>query len=110
MSIEIGGKALETDEQRYLESISEWEPTVAETIAKLDAIELTDEHWTIINILRDYYDEYQVAPAVQVLNRNIGKKLGRDKGNSKFVYDLFPEGPAVQACQYAGLPKPTGCV
>ncbi|MEN8131209.1 MAG: TusE/DsrC/DsvC family sulfur relay protein [Pseudomonadota bacterium] len=110
MSIEIGGKALETDEQGYLASISEWEPAVAETMAKLDEIELTNEHWTIINILRDYYDEYQVAPAVRVLNRTIGKKLGRDKGNSKFVYDLFPEGPAVQACRYAGLPKPTGCV
>ena len=40
----------------------------------------------------------------------VGKKLGKDKGNSKYLYGLFPYGPGKQACRYAGLPKPTGCV
>ncbi|MDP3829541.1 MAG: TusE/DsrC/DsvC family sulfur relay protein [Polaromonas sp.] len=26
------------------------------------------------------------------------------------MYDLFPYGPAKQACKIAGLPKPTGCI
>ena len=110
MSIEVGGKTLETDEQGYLANISDWEPSVAEEMAKLDDIELTDNHWVVINILREYYDEYQIAPAVRILTRTMGKKLGKDKGTSKYVYELFPQGPAVQACRYAGLPKPTGCV
>jgi tRNA 2-thiouridine synthesizing protein E len=45
-----------------------------------------------------------------VLTKAIGKKLGADKGNSKYLYELYPYGPAKQACKYAGLPKPTGCV
>ena len=45
-----------------------------------------------------------------MLTKAIGKKLGKDKGNSKYLYELFPYGPAKQACKYAGLPKPTGCV
>ena len=110
MSIEVGGKTLETDEQGYLANISDWEPSVAEEMARLDEIELTDNHWVVINILREYYDEYQIAPAVRILTRTMGKKLGKDKGKSKYVYELFPQGPAVQACRYAGLPKPTGCV
>ena len=39
-----------------------------------------------------------------------GKKLGADKGNSTYLYELFPYGPAKQACKIGGLPKPTGCV
>ena len=46
----------------------------------------------------------------RVLTKAVGKKMGADKGNSKYLYGLFPYGPAKQACRYAGLPKPTGCV
>jgi TusE/DsrC/DsvC family sulfur relay protein len=110
MAIEIGDKAYETDEEGYLTNIQEWEAGVAEAMAKEDDLELTDEHWEIIKFLREYYEEYQIAPAVRVLTKAVGKKMGKDKGNSKYLYGLFPYGPAKQACRYAGLPKPTGCV
>jgi tRNA 2-thiouridine synthesizing protein E len=110
MGIEVNGKVYEVDEEGYLSNIQEWEPGVAEVMAKEDNLTLTDEHWDIINFLREYYEEYQIAPAVRVLTKAVGKKLGKDKGNSKYLYGLFPYGPAKQACRYAGLPKPTGCV
>jgi hypothetical protein len=68
---------------------------------------MTDQHWEVINFLRDYYNEFQIAPAVRVLTKAIGKKLGPEKGTSQYLYDLFPYGPAKQACKIAGLPKPT---
>ena len=110
MAIEVGGKTLETDEEGYLANLSDWEPAVAEYMAAQDDLELSDNHWEVINFLRGYYEEYQIAPAVRVLTKAIGKKLGKDKGNSKYLYQLYPYGPAKQACRYAGLPKPTGCV
>ncbi|RMG28033.1 MAG: TusE/DsrC/DsvC family sulfur relay protein [Gammaproteobacteria bacterium] len=110
MPIEVNGKVIETDEEGYLANLNDWSPEVAEAMAKEDGVELTDNHWEVINFLREYYDEYQIAPAVRVLTKAIGKKLGKDKGNSKYLYELFPYGPAKQACKYAGLPKPTGCV
>ena len=110
MGIEVDGNVLETDEEGYLADITQWVPGVAEVMAKEDDLELTDEHWDIINFLREYYEEYQIAPAVRVLTKAVAKKLGKDKGNSKYLYELFPYGPAKQACKYAGLPKPTGCV
>ncbi len=110
MTIEVNGKQLETDEEGYLSNLNDWEKEAATIMAKEEDIILSEDHWEIINFLRDYYEEYQVAPAVRVLTKAVGKKLGKDKGNSKYLYQLFPYGPGKQACKFAGLPKPTGCV
>ncbi len=110
MAIEVDGKSLEVDEEGYLVTLSDGVPEVADIMAKEDDLELSEEHWDIINFLREYYDEYQIAPAVRVLTKAVGKKLGKEKGNSKYLYSLFPYGPGKQACRFAGLPKPTGCI
>lgn len=110
MALEVNGIAYETDEEGYLANISEWSTDLAEAMATEDGCVLSENHWEVVNFLREYYDEYQIAPAVRVLTKAIGKRLGKDKGNSKYLYELFPYGPAKQACKYAGLPKPTGCV
>ena len=110
MAIEVNGKSLETDEEGYLANLNDWEKDVATVMAKEDDIDLSEDHWESINFLREYYEEYQIAPAVRVLTKAVGKKLGKDKGNSKYLYELFPYGPGKQACKFAGLPKPTGCV
>jgi tRNA 2-thiouridine synthesizing protein E len=109
-SIEVNGKTYETDEEGYLVDLNEWNPDVAGYIAKTENIDMTDQHWEVINFLREYFEEYQIAPAVRVLTKAIGKKLGAEKGNSEYLYALFPYGPGKQACKIAGLPKPTGCV
>ncbi len=109
-SIEVNGKTIETDEEGYLVNLNDWVEEAAQVLAAQDGLELTENHWEVIRFLREYYDEYQIAPAVRVLTKAIGKKLGKEKGNSKYLYELFPYGPAKQACRFAGLPKPTGCV
>ena len=110
MALEVNGKQIEVDEEGYLSNLNDWEKDIATVMAKEDDIELGDDHWEIINFLREYYEEYQIAPAVRVLTKAVGKKLGKDKGNSKYLYELFTYGPGKQACKFAGLPKPTGCV
>lgn len=109
-TIEVGGKTIETDEEGYLVNLDDWNDEIAVFLAQQDSINLTGEHWEIINFLREYYKEYQIAPAVRVLTKAVAKKLGNDKGNSKYLYELFPYGPGKQACRFAGLPKPTGCI
>lgn len=110
MPLDVNGTSYETDEEGYLANLSDWSPEIAGALASADGAELADGHWEVIKFLREYYEEYQIAPAVRVLTKAIGKRLGKDKGNSKYLYELFPYGPAKQACKYAGLPKPTGCV
>ena len=110
MAYEVNGKVVEADEEGYIVDISGWNPELAEMIAKEENIEMNSDAWEVVNFLRDYYEEYQIAPAVRVLTKAIKKRLGADKGNSKYLYELFPYGPAKQACKIAGLPKPTGCI
>ena len=110
MALEVGGKSLETDEEGFLINLDDWNEDVAVELAKSEEIDMTENHWEVVHFLREYYNEYQIAPAVRVLTKAIGKKLGKEKGNSKYLYELFPYGPGKQACKIAGLPKPTGCI
>ncbi|MBS1269176.1 MAG: Sulfurtransferase TusE [Gammaproteobacteria bacterium] len=110
MSLEYKGRTLETDKDGFLQDMSEWSPEIAEHMAALDDLALGEDHWEVINYIREYYEDYRIAPAVRILIKVMGRRLGRDKGGSRYLYRLFPHGPAKQACRYAGLPKPTGCV
>jgi TusE/DsrC/DsvC family sulfur relay protein len=109
-TIDVKGKTMEVDEDGFLANLDDWSMDVANYFAQVEGIDMTDQHWEVVNFLREYYNNYQIAPAVRVLTKEIGKKLGADKGNSKYLYELFPYGPAKQACKIAGLPKPTGCI
>jgi dissimilatory sulfite reductase related protein len=110
MSFELNGKVYETDEEGYLVNLADWNEEAANFIAQQENVPMSENHWAVVNFLREYYNDYQIAPAVRVLTKAIGKKLGPEMGNSKYLYELFPYGPAKQACKIAGLPKPTGCV
>jgi tRNA 2-thiouridine synthesizing protein E len=110
MAYQLNGTTFEADEEGYITDISQWSPELANLIALDEKIEMSDDHWEVVNFLREYYEEYQIAPAIRVLTKAIKKSMGADKGNSKFLYELFPYGPAKQACKIAGLPKPTGCI
>jgi tRNA 2-thiouridine synthesizing protein E len=109
-AIEVAGKQLEVDEDGYLLNLDDWDKNVADVLAKGEGINMTESHWEVVNFLRDYYNEYKIAPMIRILTKEIGKKLGKEKGNTKYLYELYPGGPAKQACKIAGLPKPTGCV
>ncbi|KJS34983.1 MAG: sulfur transfer protein TusE [Rhodospirillaceae bacterium BRH_c57] len=110
MAYEVNGKSIEVDEEGYIINLDEWNEDLAGMLAESEGVNMTPEHWEVVNFLREYYAEYQIAPAVRVLTKAITKKLGAEKGNNKYLYELFPYGPAKQACKIAGLPKPTGCV
>ncbi len=108
--LEFDGRVYETDVEGFLSNPDEWSNQLAEKMAADDGIQLSADHWEAINILREYYAQYAIAPPIRILIRHMGKRLGKDKANSPYLYELFPLGPAKQACRYAGLPKPTGCI
>ena len=108
--LEVNNRHIETDASGYLLNIDDWVVEVAQAIAKLENLELTDAHWEIIHFVRAFYQEYKTSPAIRMLVKATAQKLGEDKGNSRYLQRLFPEGPAKQATKLAGLPKPAKCL
>lgn len=106
----FNAKTYETDKHEYLLHFHEWNEGLAEHIASLENIEMSAEHWEVVHFVRDFYQEYDTSPAMRVLVKAVSKKLGEDKGNSRYLYQLFPKGPAKQATRIAGLPKPAKCI
>jgi len=106
----IANKEIATDTHGYLKNMSDWTPELAEIIATGEQITLSDAHWEVINFVRNFYNEYKTSPAIRALVKAMAIKLGEDKGNSRYLYRLFPEGPAKQATKIAGLPKPAKCI
>lgn len=108
--IAINGKEIETDAEGYLANLDDWSEEVAVVLSKQDDLELTERHWQLVNWIRSYYQENGTAPNLRVMTKNIGGDLGEEWSDKKYLFDLFPYGPAKQAARYAGMPKPTGCV
>ncbi len=103
-TIDVKGKPIEVDEDGFLVDPDVWNQDIVEAFAKLEDVpELTEDHWKVINYLRDYYKQFGIAPMIRKLCKDTGFTL-------KQIYDMFPTGPAKGACKLAGLPKPTGCV
>jgi len=95
----------------FLEDAWAWTPEVAEAIAAEDAIELSENHWEIIEFLRDFYKQHEVSPpSNRLFVKAVKEAFGEQKGNSIYLMQLFPGTPAKTACRIAGLPRPTNCL
>jgi tRNA 2-thiouridine synthesizing protein E len=101
----LGGQEIIIDEDGFIQEPEKWTKEVAEDLGKEEASmsPMTEEHWALVNFIRDYYLQFDVAPPVRMICK-------KQKVDLKKVYDLFPKGPAAGTCKVAGLPKPTGCV
>ncbi|HDR2841826.1 TPA: sulfurtransferase TusE [Enterobacter sichuanensis] len=104
------GKEIETDNDGYLKESGQWSETLAEVIAEKEGIALSPEHWEVVRFVREFYLEFNTSPAIRMLVKAMAKKFGEEKGNSRYLYRLFPKGPAKQATKIAGLPKPVKCI
>ncbi|MCA9348953.1 TusE/DsrC/DsvC family sulfur relay protein [Candidatus Saccharibacteria bacterium] len=103
MQKEIAGQNVEVDAEGYLADLNQWNGEIAKAIAsELGITELSQQHWDVINWLRD-----QKASGNELNIRKVG---GSGVVDIKQFYQLFPGGPLKNASKIAGLPKPTSCL
>jgi tRNA 2-thiouridine synthesizing protein E len=110
MVLMVNGLALETTAQGFLLNRADWNEDVANHLAQQENIMLTERHWEIILFIRAYYGQYKHLPNTRVFIKAVAKTLGEEKGNSRYLHRLFPDGPLKYACKLAGLPKPPTCL
>jgi len=105
MAYNINDVEHETDAQGFLLE-PDFDDEAVRVIAQAENIALTDAHWEVVNYLREQYREHGHTPNF----RNMLKGMAeiRPEVDSKYLYDLFPLGPAKQGPKVAGLPQPLG--
>lgn len=108
--IQYQGKSIDTDQEGYLLDSSLWEEEMIAVLAEAEGIDVTDAHREVILFVRHFYEEFNTSPAIRMLVKAMEKEYGKEKGNSIYLFKLFPKGPAKQATKLAGLPKPAKCL
>jgi TusE/DsrC/DsvC family sulfur relay protein len=106
MPLEIAGRTLTLDDEGYLVDPADWTQEVAEVLALREQITLTDEHWTVIRFMREYYDSHQIAPDARHVIKHLAKAKGLNQSDRNDLFRLFPYGYVKQACKIAGMRRP----
>lgn len=106
----VNNQEIPLDKEGYLKNLEDWNPDVACAIANQEDITLTEDHWEILNLLKDFYQQFDHAPNMRAFVKFIQLKLGDEKGKSIYIMKLFPGSSAKVAAKIAGLPRPTHCL
>ena len=108
--VDVEGKQIATDQEGYIQDMSEWSELFAVAIAEKEGIRLTDEHWEVIWYIRNYYDKHQVQAQVLDMIKHFEQKWGKERGNNKYLHKLFPTGggPQKQGNRIAGIRRTKG--
>lgn len=93
------------DSEGNMFGLAHWSPLFAKRQAEAEGIFLSDEHWAIINYLRERYREHGDARSAREILRELEEKFSDGHGRG-ILYELFPGGPVSQASRIAGLPMP----
>jgi len=113
--ISVTGQNLTLDPEGYLANLDEWSPAVAEALAKDEELELSSAHWELIELIRQFYAEFDHSPAMRPLVKYISLHLGKEKGRSIYLMQQLPPNdktgsPPKRLARIAGLPKPDNCL
>lgn len=106
----VGGRAHYLDQAGYLLDAACWSRAFAETMASRENLLLLSAHWQLIEFARDFYNRYDESPPMRALVKWLGQQQGEKVGNSRYLYQLFPDGPGKQLSLLAGLPRPVSCI
>ncbi len=102
---QIDDREVEFNDSGYMLDFDDWDDEIANALALADNLELTDDHWTIISFIRDFFGEYEVTPSSNAVIKAVGDMVAAEGSSSNIIDQLFPLDGYDQACRVAGLPE-----
>lgn len=106
MEYEVNGRTIQATETGFLESTDDWDEAVAEVIAAAEGLTLTQDHWDVIEYLRDeYFNHNGEQPNNRAILKAMQEHWSERDVENKTLFDLFPGNPSKQAGKIAGLPE-----
>lgn len=92
------------NEDGFLIEMSSWTREIAEELARKNNLgPLSEDHWTVIEFVQNYYRKNGTGPPIVKIGRGTGFK-------PSYICEMFPCGVARGAYRLAGLPRPFGCL
>jgi len=112
MTIQVGDKTIETDEEFYMLDLAAWEECVAEAVPVAGGLKLTETQWVLVNYFRTFYADHMRHPTmhelVQALGKHHGKRFEEAKKYREFLYQLFPRGRCRRSASWRACPGRMG--
>lgn len=96
------GVIVDVNEEGYFTNPSQWNKEMAVEIAKEEGIVLTEQHFAIMEFLRNRFTK---GDPLSIRSINHSGVI-----DVKTFYQLFPGAPLKKATKIAGIPKPASCV
>ncbi|MCP5406337.1 MAG: TusE/DsrC/DsvC family sulfur relay protein [Chromatiaceae bacterium] len=104
-NIQVDGRDIQLNDEGYLVNFEDWDRSVAETLAAVDKLTLTECHWVAIDFMRDFYRQYEIPPSSRALLKAVGNKIYENGCSRRDLEKMFPKGGCDHACRLAGLPE-----
>ena len=95
------------DNEGYIVDPETWNHALAQQLAEEEGLTLDDNHWQVLNFMRQYWVDNHIAPDVRhVIKFLTGKRDFEKKQAKQHIFNLFPYGYVKQACKIAGMQRP----
>jgi len=104
--IMLNGTHVQCQPNGHLQNLSDWTVDLCREMAKQEGLALAHAHWEILDVMRQYYETYNISPIYKLLRKEIAEKLSADKASDDYLNTLFPQGIMSQGVRLAGIPKP----
>ena len=98
----FSGVTVDVNEEGYFTNPQQWTKEIAIEIAKEEGLELTAQHYAIMEFLRS---RFLGGEALSIRSINHSGVI-----DVKTFYQLFPGAPLKKATKIAGIPKPVSCI